>query len=595
MNVFDLVATLSLDKTEYEDGLNEAEGEASSFGSKMSSALGTAGKVGVGVMSAVGAGAVALGKSFTSGISATASYGDEIQKTAQKIGISTEAFQEWDFIAQHSGTSISTVQSSMKKLVSAVDSGSEAFEAIGLSLEDVQNMSQEDLFSAVITQLQGMDEGIERSTLAQELLGKGAQELAPLLNTSAEATAEMRQQVHDLGGVLSDDAINASADFQDSLQNLGTAVKGLKNGALAQFLPACTGIMDGLTAIFGGDSSGVAMINDGVNGIIDNITEMLPELTDVALSIVENLATSILENLPALMDCAVSIIMGLSDFLISNLPLIIETGLQVLMSLALGIAQALPSLIPTIIDVILQVIDVLISNADMLVDGAIALILGLAEGLINAIPILIEKIPTIIISIVEALIRNAPKILQAGVELLKMLWEGLKSWIGNLGQKIPEIITKIKEKLLEGVQKMKDVGKNLLEGLWNGINDKIQWIKDKIAGFGETVMSTIKGIFGIHSPSKAFAEVGKYMAEGLGVGWDKEIGDITDDMKDSLDMDYAPNITSNTSAMNALSTQPVLVSCEIGLEPNSEGLFRIVRNQNRINTKATGVNALALA
>ncbi|MBQ0099705.1 MAG: hypothetical protein KBS91_04085 [Firmicutes bacterium] len=64
---------------------------------------------------------------------------------------------------------------------------------------------------------------------------------------------------------MSNEAVKNSAMFQDSLQNLQTAIKGAKNTVFSEFLPSITSVMDGLTMIFSGNSEGgLAKINEGV-------------------------------------------------------------------------------------------------------------------------------------------------------------------------------------------------------------------------------------------------------------------------------------------------------------------------------------------
>lgn len=67
-------------------------------------------------------------------------------------------------------------------------------------------------------------------------------------------------------------------------------------------------------------------------------------------------------------------------------------------------------------------------------------------------------------------------------------------------------------------EKIKTIGGNLITGLWNGINDKVAWLKNKISGFTTQVLNSIKGFFGIHSPSKETELIGKYLDEGLAAG-----------------------------------------------------------------------------
>lgn len=96
-----------------------------------------------------------------------ASAGDAIDKTSQKIGISTKAYQEWDAVLKHSGTDISVMKTAMRTLSNAAVDGSDAFEKLGISQEEAASMSQEDLFARVIEGLQNMEAGSERAALAQ--------------------------------------------------------------------------------------------------------------------------------------------------------------------------------------------------------------------------------------------------------------------------------------------------------------------------------------------------------------------------------------------------------------------------------------------
>ena len=123
MDIFDLVAKLSLDTSEYEKELAGAEKEAKSAGGGIGSALGGAiggAIVGGGAGAAVSAGlsmvtdavstignAIADGsRALMDGVANIAEYGDNIDKMSQKMGISAEAYQEWDAVLQHSGASI---------------------------------------------------------------------------------------------------------------------------------------------------------------------------------------------------------------------------------------------------------------------------------------------------------------------------------------------------------------------------------------------------------------------------------------------------------------------------------------------------------
>ena len=205
------------------DSTQKAEKHTASFGetAKKAGAIAAAG------FAAIAAAMVAVVKGLADLITDTAEYGNQVDKMSQKMGMTAEAYQEWDFIMQHCGASMDSLKSSMKTLATAAETGNAAFEKIGLSQEQIANMSQEDLFAATIAGLQDIDDTTERTYLASQLLGRGATELGPLLNMTAEETAEMRDRVHELGGVMSDEGVKAAAQFEDSLQDLKTAFSGI--------------------------------------------------------------------------------------------------------------------------------------------------------------------------------------------------------------------------------------------------------------------------------------------------------------------------------------------------------------------------------
>lgn len=511
MNVFDLMAKLTLDKSEYESGLDTAEQSAGNFASKFASGMGTAAKAGALAIGALGTGVAVASKAFINGAGDVAEYGDKIDKASQKIGISAQAYQEWDFIAQHSGTSMDTLKTSFKTLANQAQSGAEEFKKIGLSLDDVAKMSTEDLFSAVVSGLQNMEEGTERTAVASKLLGRGALELGALLNTSAEDTEAMRKQVHDLGGVMSDEGVKAAARYQDSLQNMQTSMAGLKNNLMGTFLPSIADVMDGLAAMFSGDSSGMQAVNRGIDNMVQLIADGAPKVLEVGGQLISALAEAIMENLPKIIDAASDVSLTLVQSLISGLPDILQSGIQIIGSLVDGLTEALPDLIPAAVDAIITIAENLVENVDKIIEAAGKIILALGSGLIKALPKLVSKLP----------------------EIGKAILKGLAS--------IPKAVF--------------DIGVHIVEGLWEGIKSVGSWIGDKVGGFFGGIVDGVKGFLGIHSPSRLFAQLGQFTAEGFGEGFDDKFADVKKAMEDEMQFDPqnipVGEITYTTASANS--------------------------------------------
>lgn len=475
MNVFDLAAKLSLDKSEFEKGLTEATKSASKFGDGLKKGA----KVAAAGVAAVGTAAAAAGTAIVKNAGEVAEYGDNIDKMSQKLGMSAEAYQKWDYVLGQSGTDIDSMTTGMKTLTNKLDdakNGSEGaqemFTKLGISMDELSKMSREEVFEATIKGLQGMEDSTERAALANDLFGKSGQNLTPLFNQSAESTAELMKAAEDLGFVMSDEAVKASAAYQDSLDTLQRTMGGLKNNLMGEFMPSITGVMDGLTQLFAGNSEeGIALITEGISGFTDKITEMLPKFLEVGSQIVLSLLTAIVDNLPELTTAAVGAISTLTTGLVDNLPEILKAGLEVMIALAKGIVENLPTLIPAMVDAVVEMVDTLTQpdNILMLINVAGELIAALAEGLIKSIPKLLKSVGIVIKNLGTA-----------------------------LGEQLGETYLIVEKWFNEKLDAFKTWGKDLIDNFIKGIKEKFQNIKEAFKELGEI----IKNLIGFSEPKE---------------------------------------------------------------------------------------------
>jgi phage-related protein len=101
---------------------------------------------------------------------------------------------------------------------------------------------------------------------------------------------------------------------------------------------------------------------------------------------------------------------------------------------------------------------------------------------------------------------------------------------------------------------MSDVGLNLIKGLWQGISDAAGWLRNQISGFFGGVVQNIKDFFGIASPSKLFADLGGFMADGLGIGFGREMQGVARDMQRAIPTDF--NLGANINGAYSLASAP---------------------------------------
>lgn len=498
------------------------------------------------IAGAVATTTAAMVKATADGIKNAATYGDNVDKMSQKMGMSAAAFQEWDFVMQHNGTTIEGLQAAMKTMATQAETNGEAFQKLGITEEQIANMSQEELFSATITALQGIEDETERTYLAGKTLGRGATELGALLNMSAEDTEEMKKQAHDLGGVMSDESVKAAAAFQDALQNLQTSMSGITRGAMGQFLPDITKIMEGLTALFNGDESGLAMITEGIDDFINHFSDVMPKLLEVGQQIIISLLNSLTENAPKLMEAAIPIIIKLADGIIQNLPQLLESAAQIIIKIAEGIVAALPELMPTILEVIIQ--------------------------------------------IAAALVKMAPQLLVAAAEIMVQLAKGLIKFIGTVLGAIPEIISKIRDKFTN--TDWKEVGRNIITGIKNGIVGMASDLYNTVKETAQNVLGKFKDVLGIHSPSKEFQK----LADMCVLGFERPLEEMdmdgaTKGVQASLGTMQASIAGANYSTSGSFMGN-INSNVQVVLEGDAAGVFRLVKQETRKTAKSLGYNPL---
>lgn len=557
----------------------------SDFASSMGSMIKGSAAVITGAVAAVTGAAVGAGKAIWDSAKSVAEYGDNIDKMSQKMGISAQAYQEWDFVMQHSGTSMESLKASMKTLANAAEGNNAAFKELGISTKDLANMSQEDLFSSVIAGLQEVDDTTQRTYLAGQLLGRGATELGALLNMSAEETANMKQEIHDLGGVLDDTAVKNAATFQDTLQNLTVASDGLKNSLVSNLLPSITTVMNGFTGLITGADGADKQISSGVESLIRNISTGLPQALEAITSVVSGVASVMPELVVSISDAIISALPQLGETFLqigssamealgSVIPQALKAGIELILQLANGITQAIPKMLPAIVSLVLDIGKMLVdsaprllnaalllvktlaeniaANAVNLVTGAIALItqlevfiienlpmiiktaveivLALVEGLTSpeAIDQLIGAYVLLVTSLVDAVTDNLGEILETGLVMIGALAKGLMEALPELLMIVPKIYKSIFDKLTS--MDWASIGKNMLLGIKNGLLKAKDTLLKAIKDLCTECWSSVKSFFGIASPSKLMTYAGTMIGEGLALGIEGQQKTVTDAM-----------------------------------------------------------------
>lgn len=564
-------------------GGEEAGTEAGNkIGSAIKKAIAAAG-IGLAIKAAVDA-----GKKAWENINAVAEYGDAIDKTSQKVGLSTDAYQRWDYAMQISGASMAECTVGLKTLTNTYDdaisgtaSAVEKFDRLGLSMDDLAGKSREEIFETVVKSLQNVTDETTRAALANDLFGRSGQSLMPMFNMTNEALDETMAQADKYGMIMSEESVKAAAAFEDSLTKMRGTATGIKNRVFGALMPAVTSIMDGVSDTLAGIDGGTAKISAGINDLVGQITDKLPAAVGLIADVAPRLVTGLADALAsldwnALTESLTTAINDLMTAAVQAGPQLAGAAMTLLTGLITGLAMAAPTLLPQAVDAILGTISALFDHAPELVQAATALLLGLVEGILAsvdtllgpsgkatldsiiaaitaAIPMLLTAAVQLIVGLLNYIIENADDLIPAATELVVTLVTGLGSMAGELlavaielliqfiaGLNDPKTVGRILKAGVDivvglvrsiGAQAgaLWDAGMDIVRGIWQGISNGFGWIKNMISGWVGNVLDFIKGLFGIGSPSKVMADqVGQWLPAGLAEGIVDNAGIIDD-------------------------------------------------------------------
>lgn len=278
-----------------------------------------------------------------------------------------------------------------------------------------------------------------------------------------------------------------------------------------------------------------------------DIGPLLKNLSESVVTFVKNLmpmVSNILTQLPTI----------IVELFSAAGPDLLNAGSEAINGIISGLVEALPKLIPTAIDAVMTIVDTLIDNVPMILDSGIQLLTGLIEGIVSALPALLDKVPVIIDSLVNAITSNIPLIVTTGILLLTALIKNLPTIISALVKAMPKIISSVVSALGRGVKDFVGIGGQLMAGLGKGISGAVGGIVREAKEAAQKVVSSVKGFFGIKSPSRVFMEIGSYLDQGLADGISDNVKPITKAMDDvgklttkSFESELAFNATSKAS------------------------------------------------
>lgn len=534
---------------------------------------------------------------------------DKAAKAFNQMGLSANDFMatanKMGALMQGSGLSI---EDSMNLSTQAMQRAADVASIMGIDVK----MAMDSVAGAAkgnFTMMDNLGVAMNATTIEAYALSKGIEESYANMDNATKVGLAME--------MFLEKTSYAAGNYAKENKTFAGSFTTLK-AATSNFLSGSGGIEDVADSLVGFGGILVESIGNMaptiVEGLITLTEQLLPQipillqslmpavlegsvsLINGLVAIFPALMTMIQQNLPTIVQGGMTIIKTLITTILDMLPQILQMGITLLLELIKGISEALPELIPIMVRVIMDMVNILLDNIDLIIEAGIQILVALIEGIINALPELIARLPEIIIKITNTLIQLAPQIISAAIRIIAQLGLGLIKSIPDLIRKIPQIITSIVNAFKQGVGDFVNIGKNLMNGLWNGIKNTWEGLKNKVKDLGNGIVNKFKSVFGIKSPSRVFRdEVGKYLAQGVGVGFENEIDSVYNDMQKAIDLEtgkMSANVQASGTYQMAMSGLPTFnlldnTSHSTQLVVNGKVLAEVVNTENRNREVAT--------
>lgn len=417
--------------------------------------------------------------------------------------------------------------------------------------------------------------------------------LADMLPQIATFAVELVQGLAD--GIVTNapTIVQAGVDVIKSLvDGLITAIPTLTQSAVE----IVTTLIDGIVEMIPSIAEGAVQI---IVGLAEGLGQALPELIPCVIDAVLTIVDTLINNVPLLIDAALQLVTGLANGIVAALPVIIEKLPQIITSIINALIAGIPMILTSAGEIVIALVDGIIAAIPLLIEAIPQIIMAIVNGLITGLPQILEAAGQLVLTIITklaelpnqialAIADGITRVIEWGtqmqenagtaitgllnrvittlMELPAKIWNTIitcvtkiAEWGVKMQEKAKSAIANVVTSIVNGFtslpSKMAEIGTNIVQGIWNGINNAKDWILDKIKGFGDAVLDGLKSFFGIASPSKLMRDqVGVFLAQGIGVGFEKEMRNVSRTMQNSIPREFDVDSKVNVHGSSRVQT-----------------------------------------
>lgn len=414
-------------------------------------------------------------------------------------------------------------------LADAINWASEAAVQQGVALSG--NQAAVDAYNSALASGATQEDAFNAALAACNTEQERAQLITDTLNgVYAEAGAQYQQTNADVIAYR-----QSQSDLTEAMSSLGQA-----------FMPIVTGLTDVATMLLSG-------VQPAVHWFVTNLPIIAPILAGIAttiglLAVVLN-ASTIATAAQTVATNAAAAAQGLLNAVMSANPIalivvliaglvaaiiglwnnseafrnFVTSAFQKIQQVAQDVIGAIVNFftvtVPSAIEVVMLRFQILRNRIVSVFDGALSTVSGFVSNVVNFFTV---SVPNAVSNMLSAAGRIPGQI----ASFLGSALSSAASFVGSFASSAIQAASQFVSNIVSGLSglagRVMSVGSDIVHGIWSGISGATGWLMSKISGFASSVVDGIKGFFGIHSPSTVMRDqVGKYLAEGVAVGWEK--------------------------------------------------------------------------
>lgn len=395
-------------------------------------------------------------------------------------------------------------------LQSPTDDATKLMEQLGLQVYDAQGNMRglNDILTDLNSSLAGLTQGQKDSVINALFNKTDLAAVNGLLAAQGEQWESLAQQIDAAGEAAGDSGAMAQMaetqldNLQGSVTIMQSALEGLQLGIYDYLEPSL--------------NEAAKWGSECFSTLTKALSEGGPEaMLQAAGQIISDLAASVTAQLPGLVTSGTEIIVQLAEDIVAATPAMLDAAAGVMAALVQGIANNLPSLTTSATKLIVQFTHYLSDHAGDLMDAGIQIVEQLIIGITDNLPAIITAAAELLAKFLAAALARAPEGLKIGLALCTAIVDGIIRSIENLGEAALACIAKLTGVWDGSMDEWGHIGENIVTGLLNGITGMWDTLVSTVKGKVNGMVSTVKNVLGIHSPSKVFTEIGENVTQGL--------------------------------------------------------------------------------